>query len=123
MLTQPLAKNNEPEAREATPLYPMMLESPELRWAFIRKVYSILAVQLLATIVVAVAVASVPQLTRFFVSTIAGLVLFIVIILAAALGNILIKKLGSVLSFFLCDFFLYFSQCYGRCLTITRSIR
>ncbi|KAK4256130.1 hypothetical protein QN277_009038 [Acacia crassicarpa] len=35
------------------PLYPTMLESPELRWSFIRKVYSIIILQLLATIVVA----------------------------------------------------------------------
>ncbi|KAL7111557.1 hypothetical protein ACP275_05G096300 [Erythranthe tilingii] len=31
-------------------LYPLMQESPDLRWALIRKVYSILTLQLLATI-------------------------------------------------------------------------
>nr|CAN81203.1 hypothetical protein VITISV_035442 [Vitis vinifera] len=40
----------------ARPLYPMMLENPQLRWAFIRKIYSIVAVQLLLTIAVAAVV-------------------------------------------------------------------
>ncbi|GFZ13598.1 bax inhibitor-1 family protein [Actinidia rufa] len=38
------------ESGTAEPLYPMMLESPELRWAFIRKIYSILSIQLLLTV-------------------------------------------------------------------------
>ena len=35
-------------------LYPLMLEDPRLRWAFIRKVYSILSIQMLLTVAVAV---------------------------------------------------------------------
>ncbi|KAF2314840.1 hypothetical protein GH714_036877 [Hevea brasiliensis] len=50
----------------ASPLYPMMLESPQLRWAFIRKVYSILSFQLLATIAVASVVVSVHPIAHFF---------------------------------------------------------
>ncbi|KAG6647573.1 hypothetical protein I3843_07G086500 [Carya illinoinensis] len=65
----------------ARPLYPMMLESPELRWAFIRKIYSIITIQLLATIAVAAVVVSVHPIAYFFVSTGAGLALYIVIII------------------------------------------
>ncbi|KAK4558323.1 hypothetical protein RGQ29_007889 [Quercus rubra] len=65
----------------ARPLYPMMLESPELRWAFIRKIYSIITVQLLVTIAVAATVVSVHPIALFFVSSGAGLALYIVIII------------------------------------------
>ncbi|KAL5561735.1 hypothetical protein UlMin_031482 [Ulmus minor] len=65
----------------ARPLYPMMLESPELRWAFIRKIYSILTIQLLATIAVAAVVVSVHPIARFFTTTGAGLALYIVLII------------------------------------------
>jgi FtsH-binding integral membrane protein len=70
----------------ARPLYPMMLESPELRWSFIRKIYSILTVQLLATIVVAATVVSVRPIATFFVSTGAGLALYIVLIIMPFIG-------------------------------------
>ena len=85
MSTQPLRKGDL-EAGAATPLYPMMLENPEIRWSFIRKVYSILTVQLLATISIAAVVVSVRPVAHFFASTVAGLVLYIIIILAAAFG-------------------------------------
>ncbi|OIT28180.1 PREDICTED: BI1-like protein [Nicotiana attenuata] len=65
----------------ARPLYPTMLESPELRWAFIRKVYSILSIQLLLTIAVASVVVTVHPIAHFFVSTGAGLALYIVLII------------------------------------------
>ncbi|XP_057964020.1 protein LIFEGUARD 2-like [Malania oleifera] len=64
----------------ARPLYPMMLESPEYRWAFIRKIYTILALQLLLTIAVAAVVVTVHPIARFFTSTEAGLALYIVLI-------------------------------------------
>ncbi|OVA05395.1 Bax inhibitor 1-related [Macleaya cordata] len=63
------------------PLYPMMLESPELRWAFIRKIYTILSLQLLLTIAIASIVVFVHPVAEFFVSTGAGLALYIVIII------------------------------------------
>ncbi|KAG5250562.1 protein LIFEGUARD [Salix suchowensis] len=63
------------------PLYPMMLESPQLRWAFIRKVYSILCFQLLSTIAVAALVVSIRPISVFFSTTGAGLALYIVLIL------------------------------------------
>ncbi|KAM7254221.1 hypothetical protein ACFE04_031903 [Oxalis oulophora] len=65
----------------ATPLYPMMLESPELRWAFIRKVYSIICVQLLATIAVAATVVTVHPISEFFAKTTAGFVIYILLII------------------------------------------
>lgn len=69
------------EAAGAQPLYPMMMEPPELRWAFIRRIYSILAVQMLITVAVAAFVVSVPSVSHFFVSSGAGLGLYIFLIL------------------------------------------
>ncbi|GAB2213614.1 hypothetical protein Droror1_Dr00017925 [Drosera rotundifolia] len=63
------------------PLYPMMMESPELRWAFIRKIYAIVAIQLLATIAVGAVVVTVHPISTFFVSTSGGLALYIVLII------------------------------------------
>jgi len=65
----------------STPLYPMMLESPELRWAFIRKIYSIVTVQLLLTIAVAAVVVAVEPISVFFTTTYTGLALYIVLII------------------------------------------
>ncbi|GMH25790.1 hypothetical protein Nepgr_027633 [Nepenthes gracilis] len=63
------------------PLYPMMLENAELRWAFIRKIYSIIALQLAVTIAVAAVVVTVHPISHFFVSSTAGLALYIVLII------------------------------------------
>ncbi|OMP05104.1 Bax inhibitor 1-related protein [Corchorus olitorius] len=57
----------------ARPLYPTMLEPVEMRWAFIRKIYSIVAIQLLATIAVAATVVTVRPIAHFFVSSSAAL--------------------------------------------------
>lgn len=65
----------------ARPLYPTMMESPELRWAFIRKIYSILTLQLLLTIAVAAVVVAVRPIAVFFATTAAGLALYIVLII------------------------------------------
>ncbi|KAK9146601.1 hypothetical protein Sjap_006504 [Stephania japonica] len=65
----------------ARPLYPMMHESPELRWAFIRKIYSILSLQLLLTVAIAAVVVTVRPISLFFATTGAGLALYIVIII------------------------------------------
>ncbi|XP_052186379.1 protein LIFEGUARD 2 isoform X2 [Diospyros lotus] len=59
----------------------MMLESPELRWAFIRKIYSILTLQLLCTIAVAAVVVAVRPISVFFTTTGAGLALYILLII------------------------------------------
>ncbi|KAL0418709.1 UNVERIFIED_CONTAM: protein LIFEGUARD 2 [Sesamum radiatum] len=63
------------------PLYPMMLESPELRWSFIRKIYTIISVQLLLTVAVAGLVVTVHPISHFFATTSAGLALYILLII------------------------------------------
>lgn len=68
-------------------LYPSMQESPELRWAFIRKVYSILTVQLLATIAFAALVVAVHPIATFFNNTSSGLAIYIVIIIIPFIGK------------------------------------
>ncbi|KAM1758926.1 hypothetical protein ACFX11_007994 [Malus domestica] len=73
-------RKSDPESG-ARLLYPVMLESPELRWSFIRKIYAIVAIQLLATIAVGAVVVSVRPVANFFVSTGAGLALYIVLII------------------------------------------
>ncbi|KAM0840688.1 hypothetical protein ACQ4PT_041330 [Festuca glaucescens] len=62
-------------------LYPGMTESPELRWALIRKIYVILSLQLLLTAVVAAVVVKVRAIPHFFVSTNAGFGLYIFLII------------------------------------------
>ena len=68
------------------PLYPVMMESPELRWGFIRKVYSIIAIQLLATIAVGAVVVSVRPISHFFVSSTGGLAVYIILIITPFIG-------------------------------------
>ncbi|KAL4642287.1 hypothetical protein ACB092_02G004500 [Castanea dentata] len=60
-------------------LNPMMLESLQLRWAFIRKVYSILCIQMLLTTAVAATVVFFRPIPNFFTQTAAGLTVYIVI--------------------------------------------
>lgn len=69
------------------PLYPMMLESPELRWSFIRKIYSIVSIQLLLTIAVAALVVTVHPISHFFTTTRAGFALYIVLIITPFIGR------------------------------------
>lgn len=78
----------DPEAGSAArPLYPMMLESPQLRWAFVRKVYTILSIQMLLTIAVASVVVFVRPVALFFVSTPAGFGLYIFLIILPFIGT------------------------------------
>lgn len=74
----------------ARPLYPMMLESPELRWSFIRKIYTIVTIQMLLTIAVAAVVVTVHPISHFFAATGAGLALYIVLIITPFIGTILL---------------------------------
>ncbi|KAA8550827.1 hypothetical protein F0562_002511 [Nyssa sinensis] len=73
-------RKNDVEAG-SRPLYPAMLENPALRWAFIRKIYSILSFQLLLTIAVASVVVTVPAIATFFVATPGGLAIYILLII------------------------------------------
>ncbi|PIA45041.1 hypothetical protein AQUCO_01700532v1 [Aquilegia coerulea] len=82
MWVPPYAKTEDVEAGIlGVPLYPVMLENPEVRWSFIRKVYSILSLQLLLTIAVASVVVTVRPVANFFVSTRTGLALYIFVII------------------------------------------
>ncbi|KAG2545258.1 protein LIFEGUARD 2-like [Panicum virgatum] len=69
------------EAGGSELLYPGMTESPDLRWAFVRKIYVILAVQLAMTAVVSGFVVKVPTISEFFVSSNAGIALYIFLII------------------------------------------
>jgi hypothetical protein len=65
-----------------------MIERPELRWAFIRKVYAIVATQLVVTVAIAAAVYSVPAIRRFFLArTPASLAAFVLVIVAPLIGD------------------------------------
>jgi protein lifeguard len=79
------------EAADGAPtFYPMMLENPELRWAFIRKVYSILAIQMLLTVVVASIVVFNRSVAVFFVSTPGGVGLYIFLLILPFVGMVLV---------------------------------
>lgn len=69
-------KDGDVEEGAAAPLYPMMTENPELRWAFIRKIYAILTVQLLLTVAVCAVVVALHPTADFLVSTNLGRFLF-----------------------------------------------
>jgi hypothetical protein len=71
----------------ARQLYPGMQESPELRWALIRKIYVILSLQLLLTAVVAAVVVKVRAIPHFFTTTNAGLGLYIFLIILPFIGE------------------------------------
>lgn len=90
-------------------LYPSMEERPELRWAFIRKVYSILALQLLTTIAVAAAVSALHPIAIFFATTWVGLTVYIVFIVAILIGKPILNL--QYLNLSLVDFFIYIDCC------------
>ncbi|KAL8148873.1 hypothetical protein AgCh_006031 [Apium graveolens] len=79
------------ESGTSEPLYPMMLEAPELRWAFIRKIYSIVAVQLILTAVVSAFVVSYRPVSTFLTTTNAGLCVYILIILTPFVGKVILE--------------------------------
>ena len=122
-------------------LYPMMLESPDLRWAFIRKIYVILTAQMALTVAVASVVVTVRPISHFFVSSGAGLGLYIFLLILPFIGILyefcfnfwffllLYFLLRSSLrsGFYLnkkkIDFFVEFLQFYVLCITITSGIQ
>ncbi|KAK8938334.1 BI1-like protein [Platanthera guangdongensis] len=63
------------------PLYPAMTESPELRWSFIRKIYTILSVQILLTVANSAIIISVKPIPHFFVSSGTGLGLYLFLLI------------------------------------------
>ena len=121
------------------PLYPMMLESPELRWAFIRKIYTILSIQLLLTIAVACLVVTVRPISHFFVTSPEGLGLYILVIILPFIGKwymhalflvfvcvflllLLLLFWGGFCELF-CFVFQMMVQCCVLCITILSGIR
>lgn len=75
------------ESGATQPLYPMMLEPPELRWNFVGKVYSIVAIQLILTVVIGAIVVSVDSISTFFTTTGAGLFFYILLIITPFIGT------------------------------------
>ncbi|XP_074576685.1 protein LIFEGUARD 2-like [Curcuma longa] len=75
------AKGVDLEASGPSALYPNMTESPVLRWGFIRKIYFILTIQLALTAAVSAVVVSVKPIPHFFVSSSAGLGLYIFLLI------------------------------------------
>ncbi|XP_071689473.1 protein LIFEGUARD 2-like [Rutidosis leptorrhynchoides] len=69
------------ESGSAEPLYPIMSESPELRWSFIRKIYSIVAVQLLLTAAVSAFVITYHPVVTFLTTTNGGFACYILLII------------------------------------------
>lgn len=72
--------------------------SPEKRWVFLRKVYSILAIQMLFTVVVASIVVYVRPV-NLFVSTPGGLVLYISTLILPFIGLTLFTFASIILKF------------------------
>ncbi|XP_047952289.1 protein LIFEGUARD 3-like [Salvia hispanica] len=85
--------NEKSDDIEAALMYPSMEENPQLRWAFIRKVYTILAVQLIATIVVAAFVADHQSIALFFGTTWAGWAIYAVILISVFMVICLLSAL------------------------------
>lgn len=108
----------------STPLYPMMLESPELRWSFIRKVYSIICMQLLLTIFIGCIVVYVRPISLFFVTTNTGLALYIVLIIMPFISMCflfyyLTCRWSTLLVF---DSKIISVFCWRACLTVQRCV-
>nr|CDM85339.1 unnamed protein product [Triticum aestivum] len=76
--------------------YPGTAESPELRSALIRKIYVVLCLQFLLTAVVAAVVVKVPAIPHFFLSTHAGLGLYMFILIFPFIDNHVVRHLGVV---------------------------
>jgi protein lifeguard len=107
-MNRPPRKSPDEESGVAEPLYPAMVESPELRWGLIRKIYSILTVQLLLTVAVASFVVFVHPVATFFVATTPGLVLYIFLIICPFIGSFFILFFISEIKFILCLKFTLF---------------
>ncbi|PWA41817.1 bax inhibitor 1-related protein [Artemisia annua] len=81
MFTRTFSKTDDIESGSTEPLYPAMTESPELRWSFIRKIYSIVAIQLILTVIVGAFVVSYHPIVTFLTTTRGGFACYILIII------------------------------------------
>lgn len=80
-----MSKQNDDLEAGSPLLYPSMQDSPDLRWPFIRKVYSILTIQLLVTFGFVALVIAVQPVATFFKGP-AGLAVYIVAFMLAIVG-------------------------------------
>lgn len=118
-----MSRKRDVESGERT-LYPSMLENPQLRWSFIRKVYSIITFQLLLTIAAASVVVFVPPVAHFFVGSTHGLILYIVLIFVPFISTcrVLLYYVVMFLNTTLLLNYVLFLQHYVRFIIINRSI-
>ncbi|MFS7975765.1 hypothetical protein Hanom_Chr10g00884561 [Helianthus anomalus] len=90
MQNKPPFMKSDLESGTTGTLYPTMTESPELRWSFIRKVYSIVAIQLLLTVAVGAVVVSFHPIVTFLTTTTAGLACYIILIITPFISRLLL---------------------------------
>lgn len=125
--------------RDAAALYTNMLESPQLRWAFIRKVYAIILAQLLLTAGVASAIFLTKPMRHFVAKTKLGFAIYIVVLVLPlirkkpvfasphnALMFLSVRSFSTVVSFVRevsSFFFVIAQQLYALCARTTRDIR
>jgi protein lifeguard len=88
-----MEKETDIESGQPDALYPGMVESVDLRWAFIRKIYAILTVQLALTAAVAAVVVTVRPISHFFVSSNGGLALYIFLLVLPFISSVLLLLL------------------------------
>lgn len=73
--------------------YPVTLMNLEVRWAFLKKLYLILAIQMLLMVAVASTVVFVPPVANFFVFTRVGFGLYIFLLILPIIGTTLLLLL------------------------------
>ena len=78
-------------------LYPNQMDTPQLRWSFIRKIYSIICFQLALTSAVSIVVVSVKDIPRFF-RTLPGLGTLVAILILT-----IVSKCFMSITFFMHD--------------------
>ncbi|KAM7462843.1 hypothetical protein LguiA_030964 [Lonicera macranthoides] len=83
-------KHGDIETGNGGQLYPNMMESPEMRWAFIRKVYAILSIQMLMSVAIGATVATNPHF-REIMATKAGLGIYIGICIFAIIRKAVLE--------------------------------
>ncbi|PWA39220.1 bax inhibitor 1-related protein [Artemisia annua] len=91
MFTRTFSKTDDIESGSTEPLYPAMTESPDLRWSFIRKIYSIVAIQLILTVIVAAFVVSYHPIVTFLTTTRGGFACDILIIITPFIRKVILE--------------------------------
>ena len=99
MFSRTFPKTDDIESGSTEPLYPAMTESPELRWSFIRKIYSIVAIQLILTVIVGAFVVSYHPIVTFLTTTRGGFACYILIIITPFISMCFYISLQLVFGF------------------------